>query len=73
MKTGLLMSVAGVAVGVAVGGMVVGAADVRAACTTTPNCESMGYKYCAQNARAAASPARLIAPNAFVFRLSLTA
>lgn len=47
MKTGLLMSVAGVAVGVAVGGMVVGAADVRAACTTTPNCESMGYKYCA--------------------------
>ena len=52
MKTGLLMSVAGVvgvmAVGgMAVGGMVGGAADVRAACTTTPNCESMGYKYCA--------------------------
>lgn len=47
MKTGLLMSVAGIAVGVAVGGMVVGATDVRAACTTTPNCESMGYKYCA--------------------------
>ena len=47
MKTGLLLSAARVAVGVAVGGMVVGAADVRAACTTTPNCESMGYKYCA--------------------------
>lgn len=57
MKTGLLMSVARVAVSVAVGRMAVGgivvgvmavgAADVRAACTTTPNCESMGYKYCA--------------------------
>ena len=47
MKTGLLLSAARVAVGVAVGGMVVGAADVRAACTTTPDCESMGYKYCA--------------------------
>ena len=31
---------------VMIGGMVVGAADVQAACTTTPNCESMGYKYC---------------------------
>lgn len=40
MKTELLMSV------VMIGGMVVGAADVQAACTTTPNCESMGYKYC---------------------------
>ena len=42
MKTGLLLSAARVAVGVAVG-----AVDVRAACTTTPDCESMGYKYCA--------------------------
>ena len=41
MKTGLLMSV------VMVGGMVGAVPNVRAACTTTPNCESLGYKYCA--------------------------
>ena len=41
MKTGLLMSV------VMVGGIVGGATEVWAACTTTPNCESLGYQYCA--------------------------
>ena len=41
MKTGLLMSV------VMVGGMVGAVPNVRAACTTTPNCESLGYQYCA--------------------------
>ncbi len=43
MKTGLLFGVAGV---IAVG-VVGGAANVRAACITTPNCENMGYQYCA--------------------------
>ncbi len=44
MKTGLLLSVARVVV---IGTVVGGAAEVWAACTTTPNCESLGYQYCA--------------------------
>ena len=47
MKTGLLLSVAGVAVGVAVGVMVVGAVDVQAACIPTNDCAALGYKYSA--------------------------
>lgn len=47
MKTGLLMSVAGVVVCVAVGGMVVGAADAWAACIPTNDCAALGYKYSA--------------------------
>ena len=44
MKTGLLLSVARVVV---IGSVVGGTAEGWAACTTTPNCESLGYQYCA--------------------------
>ncbi len=47
MKTGLLLSAAEVVVGVAVGGMVGGAADVRAACVPIADCVTLGYKYTA--------------------------
>ena len=47
MKTGLLMSAARVAVGVAVGVMAVGAVDVQAACIPTNDCAALGYKYSA--------------------------
>ncbi|MBP3347102.1 MAG: hypothetical protein J6L86_08775 [Alphaproteobacteria bacterium] len=47
MKTGLLLSAAEVVVGVAVGGMVVGAADAWAACIPTNDCAALGYKYSA--------------------------
>ncbi len=45
MKTGLLLCAAEVVVGVAVGGMVVGAADAWAACIPTNDCAELGYKY----------------------------
>ena len=47
MKTGLLMSVAGVVVCVAVGGMIGGAVDAWAACIPTNDCAELGYKYSA--------------------------
>ena len=52
MKTGLLMSVAGVVGvmvvgGMAVGVMAVGAADAWAACIPTNDCAALGYKYSA--------------------------
>ena len=47
MKTGLLLSAAEVVVCVAVGGMVGGAADVRAACVPIADCATLGYKYTA--------------------------
>ena len=48
MKTGLLMSAAGmVMIGTAVGGMVGGAVDVRAACVPIADCATLGYKYTA--------------------------
>ncbi len=45
MNTKLLLSMVRMVM-ISTGGMIGGTANVWAACTATPNCESMGYKYC---------------------------